>query len=63
MVEVADTFIGKTNEQLNPSAPRYEGRVTIEEMLDSIFQNTPYSEEPIDPRHVQFVAIISGCSV
>lgn len=52
VVEVADTFIGKTNEQLTPSAPRYEGRVTLEEILDSLFQNTPYPEEPTDPRHV-----------
>ncbi|KAI6243981.1 hypothetical protein M3Y99_00066000 [Aphelenchoides fujianensis] len=46
VIEVADTFIGR------PGAPRtnkYGGRVTIEEVLDAIFQQTNPSNIPADP--------------
>lgn len=41
VIEVADTFIGRTEPQ---------GRVTIEEVLDAIFQETNPSSIPADPR-------------
>ncbi|KAI6191557.1 hypothetical protein M3Y97_00241000 [Aphelenchoides bicaudatus] len=40
VIEVADTFIGRTEPQ---------GRVTIEEVLDAIFQETNPSSIPADP--------------
>lgn len=41
VIEVADTFIGRSEPQ---------GRVTIEEVLDAIFQETSPSAIPADPR-------------
>lgn len=47
MIEVADTFIGKAEPH---GENRYGGRVTIEEVLDAIFQETKPSMIPADPR-------------
>lgn len=58
---MADTFIGKDDEtsgRLDMQRPlyvqmivahRYGGRVTVEEVLDSIFQKTAPSNIPSDP--------------
>ncbi|KAH7729620.1 Protein AJM-1 d [Aphelenchoides avenae] len=46
VIEVADTFIGKDDDA---AAHRYGGRVTVEEVLDSIFQKTVPSNIPSDP--------------
>ena len=46
VIEVADTFIGK----VEPHATnKYGGRVTLEEVLDAIFQETNPSAIPADP--------------
>ncbi|KAJ1354903.1 Apical junction molecule [Parelaphostrongylus tenuis] len=52
VVEVADTFLGSKQSAENKDnvALRYGGRVTIEEVLDSIFQQTsPATAPPFDP--------------
>uniref|UniRef100_A0A914D3Y2 MYND-type domain-containing protein n=1 Tax=Acrobeloides nanus TaxID=290746 RepID=A0A914D3Y2_9BILA len=48
VIEVADTFVGKPPENAE-QFQRYGGRVTVEEVLDSIFQETKPSTVPIDP--------------
>uniref|UniRef100_A0A915CQZ0 Apical junction molecule ajm1 alpha/beta domain-containing protein n=1 Tax=Ditylenchus dipsaci TaxID=166011 RepID=A0A915CQZ0_9BILA len=48
VVEVADTFIGKS-EGGATKTNRYGGRITVEEVLDSIFQETVPVHEPLDP--------------
>ncbi|KAI1724480.1 immune response like protein [Ditylenchus destructor] len=53
VVEVADTFIGKQDSAVNKTG-RYGGRITVEEVLDSIFQQIPPSHEPVDPSLPQF---------
>ncbi|KAI1716281.1 Coiled coil DNA-binding membrane protein [Ditylenchus destructor] len=53
VVEVADTFIGKPDSAVNKTG-RYGGRITVEEVLDSIFQQIPPSHEPVDPSLPQF---------
>jgi hypothetical protein len=52
VIEVADTFIGKAEPQTNN---KYGGRVTIEEVLDAIFQETNPSSIPADPRFAQIL--------
>ncbi|CAK5088397.1 unnamed protein product [Meloidogyne enterolobii] len=56
VVEVVDTFVDRpaaTDGQQPPLGKRYGGRVTLEEVLDSIFQSTQYIPDlpPADPRH------------
>ncbi|ULT83602.1 hypothetical protein L3Y34_012681 [Caenorhabditis briggsae] len=46
VVEVADTFVGTSSHEYGNFTNRYGGRVTIEEVLDSIFQKVA----PTDPR-------------
>ncbi|CAI2356159.1 unnamed protein product [Caenorhabditis sp. 36 PRJEB53466] len=46
VVEVADTFVGTSSHEYGNFTNRYGGRVTIEEVLDSIFQKVT----PTDPR-------------
>uniref|UniRef100_A0A914Z6X0 MYND-type domain-containing protein n=1 Tax=Panagrolaimus superbus TaxID=310955 RepID=A0A914Z6X0_9BILA len=50
VIEVADTFIGKqTTQEQTQKVLRYGGRVTVEEVLDGIFQQTKASNIPADP--------------
>nr|CAD2153735.1 unnamed protein product [Meloidogyne enterolobii] len=54
VVEVVDTFVDRpaaTDGQQPPLGKRYGGRVTLEEVLDSIFQSTQYIPDlpPADP--------------
>ncbi|VDM63069.1 unnamed protein product [Angiostrongylus costaricensis] len=52
VVEVADTLLGSKQSEENQEnvALRYGGRVTLEEVLDSIFQQTsPATAPPFDP--------------
>ncbi|CAB3399714.1 unnamed protein product [Caenorhabditis bovis] len=49
VVEVADTFVGTSSHEYGNISTRYGGRVTVEEVLDSIFQKAP----PVDPRSRQ----------
>ncbi|TKR80775.1 hypothetical protein L596_014788 [Steinernema carpocapsae] len=49
VIEVADTFVGAKHSYEGNVGDRYCGRVTLEEVLDAIFQETEPSHIPNDP--------------
>uniref|UniRef100_A0A8R1DEG6 Apical junction molecule ajm1 alpha/beta domain-containing protein n=3 Tax=Caenorhabditis japonica TaxID=281687 RepID=A0A8R1DEG6_CAEJA len=62
VVEVADTFVGTSSHEYGNFTNRYGGRVTIEEVLDSIFQRvTPTdSRRTIDRSYPQADELFQG---
>ncbi|CAD5228966.1 unnamed protein product [Bursaphelenchus okinawaensis] len=47
VIEVADTFVGQTDR----ADARFGGKITIEEVLDAIFQDTNPNDIPADPSY------------
>uniref|UniRef100_A0A1I7URX4 MYND-type domain-containing protein n=1 Tax=Caenorhabditis tropicalis TaxID=1561998 RepID=A0A1I7URX4_9PELO len=62
VVEVADTFVGTSSHEYGNFTNRYGGRVTIEEVLDSIFQKvTPTNPRlPLDRSYPQADELFQG---
>ncbi|KAK0404234.1 hypothetical protein QR680_017356 [Steinernema hermaphroditum] len=56
VIEVADTFVGSRHSFEGNVGDRYCGRVTLEEVLDAIFQQTESSHVPNDASAPQFKA-------
>ncbi|EGT41473.1 hypothetical protein CAEBREN_32110 [Caenorhabditis brenneri] len=62
VVEVADTFVGTSSHEYGNFTNRYGGRVTIEEVLDSIFQKTTPTNprRPLDRSYPQADELFQG---
>ncbi|CAD5234856.1 unnamed protein product [Bursaphelenchus xylophilus] len=50
VIEVADTFVGQTDR----ADARFGGKITIEEVLDAIFQDTNPADIPPDPSYSNY---------